>query len=657
MKTLNSFLNFQILAMKYFGKRSNLKLKNVTIIHSTTAEAIRLFEENNGVSRANLSVNTITNILTAPIIFQMIIHTAVRKKVPLKKKVRSNGKKPSKSSHAPSKHAATPKDSQQPMTVSNKPVPIQTMVTTTPAATSAPQVVPVPVPAKRQKDKKQLKKKRRLSVDESQQGASKSPSTTEVPLVPVKPKKHGKKSKQEVIDYSNRTETHTNTFGKVQKWLMDNPLVPSVTTPVPQINHTAHVSKINKSISTPERLSQRAPSKTNGINNKTKSASNINEKVRLQVVYKPPFKFSLKLSKNEKGVKTQLVGGIRNKTRKSRLDKKRVGVVNETSTAVMAPKRRSAILMCTEALNNTEPAYETLPNKEPLPTYDNIYSASSNINNNPGPHINTATYRINKSASGSNMQQPSSSSTPLTKSATSTGIPNKSQSSSFNKYNKGSVNNLNQLPPNMNPNGHNRRSSLSTTTNLSKQYGGSSQNLMRSSTTNLTKANRNSFHTRPHNYELNRSSTTNLTKDYHRHFSSHANLRRGSSDDLPGGGTGGGRSRKNSTASRHNMSRTPSNSNLKTSRLHGSNSNLPRASVIKQPTPLDIQRQVSLQMKNSTSRPDNYHMNRPHTSSCDDAKHFEWPKSLSLERRVKDEPLPSDLEVMVSDVENIMQDR
>lgn len=40
----------QVLAMKYFGKRTNLKLKNVTIIHSTTAEAIRLFEENNGVS-------------------------------------------------------------------------------------------------------------------------------------------------------------------------------------------------------------------------------------------------------------------------------------------------------------------------------------------------------------------------------------------------------------------------------------------------------------------------------------------------------------------------------------------------------------------------------------------------------------------------------
>lgn len=41
--------------MKYFGKRTNLKLKNVTIIHSTTAEAIRLFEENNGVMNLILS--------------------------------------------------------------------------------------------------------------------------------------------------------------------------------------------------------------------------------------------------------------------------------------------------------------------------------------------------------------------------------------------------------------------------------------------------------------------------------------------------------------------------------------------------------------------------------------------------------------------------
>lgn len=602
----------------------------------------------------------------------MIVHAAVRKKVPLKKKVRTNGKKSSSKSSNALKLTTT----QQSSAPNNKSLPIQTMVTTTPAALSTPQVIPVPV--KRQKDaKKHLKKKRKLSVDEPQPninigsgnlagniGVSKSSSTNEVTIAPIKPKKHKKSSnsnKQEVIDYSSRTETHTNTFGKVQKWLMDNPLMPSITTPVPQINHTAHVSKINKSISTPERLSQRSPNKAKL---KTKSVGNINEKVRLQVVYKPPFKFSLKLSKNDKtGVKTQVVSGNGGGRKKNRIDsnKKRVGV--ETSSAPQAPKRRSAILISSDqTADKIEPAYESMPvlipKKETLPSYDNIYN--NNASSNLSPPINTATYRINKSPSGASMHQISS--TPLTKSATSSAIPSNSKnhsSSSFNKYNKGSESTLNLLL-NMNPNGHNRRSSLSTTTNLSKQYGGSSQNLMRSSTTNLTKANRNSFHTRPHNYELSRSSTTNLTKDYnHRHFGSTKNLRRSSTDDLPGGG---GRSRKNSSASRHNsnnMSRTPSCSNIKAVRHHGSNSNLPRANVIK-PGPSEIQRQISLQTKvggGNTPRPD-YNLGRPHTSSCDGAnQQFEWPKSLSLERKLKDEPLPSDLEVLVSDAENILQDR
>lgn len=110
------------------------------------------------------------------------------------------------------------------------------------------------------------------------------------------------------------------------------------------------------------------------------------------------------------------------------------------------------------------------------------------------------------------------------------------------------------------------------------------------------------------------------------------------------------------------MSRTSSNSNLtKQTRHSGSSNNIPRANLGKNSPPYDIQRQISLHHQPKTTTPGNgmrsdYHA-RPHTAACDTsdhAKHFEWPKSLSsLERRPNNEPLPSDMEVMLSDVENL----
>lgn len=121
-----------------------------------------------------------------------------------------------------------------------------------------------------------------------------------------------------------------------------------------------------------------------------------------------------------------------------------------------------------------------------------------------------------------------------------------------------------------------------------------------------------------------------------------------------------GRSRKNSTSSRQNMSRTSSNSNLtKQNRHHGSSNNIPRANLGKSSPPYE--RQISLHYQPKTTTTSNGmrgdHYSRPHTAACDTTdqqKQFEWPKSLSsLERRPKDEPLPSDMEVMLSDVENL----
>lgn len=142
--------------------------------------------------------------------------------------------------------------------------------------------------------RKLLKKKKRSAPTPNE-----SPTTKQDPeFVTVKGnKKPTKKSKlkQEIIDYSGRTENHSNTFGKVQKWLMDNPLVTNTPAPA-QINHTTHVGKIiSKSQSTPEGFVsqqgqqqqqtqpthlQRSPKKAKV---KTKSVGNINEKVKLQL--------------------------------------------------------------------------------------------------------------------------------------------------------------------------------------------------------------------------------------------------------------------------------------------------------------------------------------------------------------------------------------
>lgn len=94
------------------------------------------------------------------------------------------------------------------------------------------------------------------------------------------PKKSSKKvgkHMKEIIDYSNRnnngddasnlstTNNHTNTFGKVQKWLLESPIVAQ---PLSHIEHSSRVRKVmSKSQSTPERLVQKTPQKTKSMGN------------------------------------------------------------------------------------------------------------------------------------------------------------------------------------------------------------------------------------------------------------------------------------------------------------------------------------------------------------------------------------------------------
>lgn len=584
--------------------------------------------------------------------------------------------------------------------------------------------------AKTESPKKNVKKKKRVAAAVGDEEQNKQ-NLTAADVVPVKMKKQKKSSSKskhkEVINYTNRsaTENHTNTFGKVQKWLLESPIVShpptgtgssTVVEPMPvtaagATTATAHASStkirklMSKSQSTPERLAQRSPKKI-------KSVGNLNDKVKLQVVYKPPFKFSLKLSKNS-AVKTKVIGGGgvggiggRNK-RKLRV----VPENNGTDTIGNSNSRRMALLIRTPATDNfpaavcsqpattsaaafsvaskdvldrgfvvDEPTYETLNTKKmDSPVYENVTVASAltgtpsdylndKTESTPPPPINTATFRINRSVSGSNVIKPQISSC-----STSTNSNGNSKPVNAEHNNKGSTTNL-------------------SISGSGGSGAGSIQNLMRSSTTNLSKNNnRNSLDMKRGTFDLSRSSTTNLSKDkrYSSHHGSHANLtkhKRGGSNSninvmdesmsVQHQQPVAGRIRKNSStnlkstdsSSKSNIPRIPSNSNLKIPSLRrGSVSNIPRASLnansfnqhgrfsaapsvgithqpqsLSQPPPMKVPPSV-----------------RPHTADCGtsaNGKRFEWPSVLTNAKTAKDEPLPSDLEVMVSDVENLVND-
>lgn len=222
--------------------------------------------------------------------------------------------------------------------------------------------------------------------------------------------------------------------------------------------------------------------------------------------------------------------------------------------------------------------------------------------------------------------------------------------------------------------------------NLSKQFG-SSQNLIRSSTTNLSKSkSRNSFDMKRGFYDMSRSSTTNLSKD-HRHGShlnllKHQHLRGSSSnvnstDDISIPTSSNSRSRRSSstvkptdTSLKANIPRVPSNSNLKSSTQRRSSiSNISRASLnsssFKQQHAVNpmaapsVNRQTSLQTQPTTSMAQrcvsDYYPGRPQTADANTVAQFECPQFLiANEKRTKNKT--NDLEFMVSDVENLVND-
>ncbi|XP_055618727.1 uncharacterized protein LOC129763556 isoform X2 [Toxorhynchites rutilus septentrionalis] len=683
-----------ILSAKLLGKRTNLKLKTVTIIHSATTETVRLPEDNNGV----------------------IVHTAVRTKVPLRKKVRGERSK--------SKTGPMPASTQQ------QAIPKQLLatatgqggiVTTAAAAENSTGVIPstskdrfhlsrsstnnpATVVIKQVKrhvgkttittanntdsPKKLLKKKKKRSS--ATPGGPSDESPVKEPITKQKKKKTKLKHK-EVIDYSNRSDTHnhSNTFGKVHRWLLESPIVTNSTN---QFEHASKVTNImNKSISTPEHLTatttaaavsqqqQRSPKKARV---KTKSVGNLNEKVRLQVVYKPPFKFSLKLSKNDPSVKTHIVAGPIGKRKGRMVDRKRVAAAIQSDSQ----RGRNAILV-RPALEDaipimnplSEPNYETLnPRNMPeAPSEAHVYenlsfsnggSGSTELPNSVPPPINTATFRINRSASGSNIINSNSQ------------FRNPSITASVRPF---AASGLRGSSTNLTSSSHSNSNSRERDRHR-RSYGGaaggeSTESLIRSSTTNLAKScsKRGSF------AENRRSSSTSL---HQRHFGSTSNLHSmkrhsGSSsqhlNQEPHESSVIGRRHStivkpvdgctsSSSMKKQKISRTSSSTNIPSSGSGNSESIALRRSSIgpgsgnkppnlaSSPSQNVLSRQTSLSI-NAHKAPTSGDR-RPHTSSCDERQTaFEWPPAVIAKKRDND-PLASDLEVMVSDAENLASD-
>lgn len=253
-------------------------------------------------------------------------------------------------------------------------------------------------------------------------------------LAKVKQKSKPKKLK-EVIDYANRSamdDAKMTAFGKVQQWLLDSPTVE----PIPSSSSTSSANATKEEQPDKSRPIAKSQSQQHNLNmgpqrppKKVKSLSNLNEKVKLQVVYKPPFRLSLKLSTNPT-VKTRVVQPSTTHTtsqaeasrvrRNSRLDKNR-----KIATATDKKRSRAALLLPMKSNPNgfdndlvgfklksshrrPEDRQRLMPAERKQDSLDSKYSneasgSGSSTANRKSEPIDSSTFRISKSHSGPNV--------------------------------------------------------------------------------------------------------------------------------------------------------------------------------------------------------------------------------------------------------------
>lgn len=268
----------QVVSTKFLGKRPDLKLKSLTIIHSSTTETVRLPPEGEGG--------------------QVTIHPAViRSKLPFKRKVREK--------HHLHRRKMKIKDTANNNNGNNNNY-------TTKKALN--------------RNKKIKKTTTPVSGDEVAAVKNSGEVAEEVALQRKLKKaqqqaKGKKKKKKEVIDYSamqsdknklgvvlGLSDKSSPPVGKVKNLLLncqppvDSKLLPkSKSAPIGLTGAARSPVRSRARAVLHHSRSEKPKSRSTGNLQGANKHCGEKEKLRLQVVYKPPFKFSLKLHKAEKG--------------------------------------------------------------------------------------------------------------------------------------------------------------------------------------------------------------------------------------------------------------------------------------------------------------------------------------------------------------------
>ena len=320
------------MSIKFLGKRPSLKLKSVTIIHSSTTETVRLPPEGEGG--------------------QVTVHpAAVRSKLPLKRKVHEK--------HNLHRRRLKIKDTANNNNNNNS---------------SNNNNINNNITTKKIVKKNKRKKKTATPVTDGEVAAVKhngevaEEAALQRKLRKVQQQTKGKKKKKkEVIDYSavqsdkdklgvilglsdKGPVPDSDPVGKVRNWLLnsqspvDSALLPkSKSTPVGlRGSAESPVKGMRAPLVMHHSRSEKPKSRSTGNLQGANKIGGEKEKLRLQVVYRPPFKFSLKLHKAEKGSGASASVIIVDKSRKRCApgDRKRgMGVSGGTRTTMLLKSR------------------------------------------------------------------------------------------------------------------------------------------------------------------------------------------------------------------------------------------------------------------------------------------------------------------------------
>lgn len=507
------------------------------------------------------------------------MHAAIRTKVPLKKKVRGERSKTKRSATNAAAAAAA------------------AIVTATTKTGDGNAFDKVAIPntsnskstnLKRSiaKQTKKIKQSRKSSHGVQHLDASKSAKNplastmAKVKSSRTKVKSTSSKAKDTVAKQhqANRLsvdEDKLNAFGKVQQWLLESPttapqsanITTATTTAAAALqeldqldNNKANNRQLSKSQSQTHNLT--GATQRNASPKKVKSLSNLQEKVKLQVVYKPPFKLSLKLSSNS-AVQTRVAssGEATRNRRAARSDKNRKlsGLVENRKkprTALLLQSKsggrddvdhgfrlvKSANHRRTEDRQQLMPASERKQDTLELKAERSAMMNDEKVGNHhmlfvePSTSINTDTFKISKTSSGTKLLSNSINALNEIDNPPSLRIGN--EYSKPNAHGGSFINNFrhsiaaaaaatSDQPTNFAPTGRSP-----STSNLTKDLN----KITRSSTTNLSKAHshRNSFDVKQNPHNVARSNSThNFSRDRHNDAHTNSNLMKHTAAHVP----------------------------------------------------------------------------------------------------------------------------